>query len=91
MRYTQEQMQATVNEWEKSGQSKKAFCLERNINYPTFHYWYKRLKMPTSPGFTEVSVGMGGSSGACELIFPSGMRMVFQGEPPASWLRELVR
>jgi hypothetical protein len=42
MRYTQEQMQVTVNEWQNSKLSKKEFCRELNINYPTFHYWCKR-------------------------------------------------
>ena len=90
MRYTQEQKQATVNEWEKSGQSKKAFCLERNINYATFHYWHKRLKEPLSPGFTEVSVAVRQHTSTCELTFPSGARLVFNDQPSASWLRELV-
>jgi hypothetical protein len=91
MRYTQEQMQVTVNEWQNSKLSKKEFCRERNINYPTFHYWYKRLKTPVSSGFMEVGVAGEQRSGTCELIFPSGARMMFNDQPSVSWLRELVR
>ena len=90
MKYTQEQMELTIKEWEQSGLNKKAFCRERGITYPTFHYWYKRLS--GSSGFTEIAVASPSLSAtnSYELVFPSGTRMVFQEEPPVTWLRELV-
>lgn len=90
MRHTQEQMQTAINEWQQSELSKKAFCRQQNITYSTFHYWLKRVGSSADAGFTEINVEQGHCSG-CELIFPSGTRMVFQGEPSASWLRELVQ
>lgn len=90
MRYTREQMRSTINEWQDSGLSKKAFCREREINYATFHYWYKRMETPPSRGFAEVHIGTERHCGGCELIFPSGARMIFEGEPSATWLRALV-
>lgn len=90
MRYTQEQMDVAIKEWEHSGLSKKAFCSDRGITYSTFHYWCKRLS--GSGGFTEVKMASSpaSSSKACELIFPSGIRMVFVEQPSVQWLRELV-
>ena len=90
MRYTQEQMDATIKEWQQSGLSKKDFCLQRGITYHTFHYWYKRLS--GSVGFAEVNVRPSShfSSSAYELIFPSGVRMMFTEQPSVQWLRELV-
>lgn len=89
MRRTQEQMKAAINEWQQSGLSKKAFCQQRNITYHTFHYWCKRLDTAASPGFVEIKTAANGLRG-CEIIFPSGVRMNFQGEPSLAWLRELV-
>jgi len=91
MKYTSEQMQMVINEWQTSGLSKKAFCRQRSITYPTFHYWCKRLIEVPSPGFIEVPVQSHEGSIGCEIIFTSGARMIFQGEPSASWLREVLK
>jgi len=90
MKHTQEQIQGAIKEWQQSGLSKKAFCLERGITYQTFHYWCKRLS--ASSGFTEIKVARSSHRGISEyeLIFPSGVRMVFQEQPSVNWLRELV-
>jgi hypothetical protein len=84
-------MQQTINEWQQSGLSKKAFCRQHNITYQTFHYWYKRLSVSAVPGFTEIKVADPIRSNGHEIIFPSGARMIFHGEPSVNWLRELVR
>ena len=91
MKYTEEQMRQTISEWKLSGLTKKAFCRERNIVYHTFHYWFNRINKATSSGFTEISLPARKMNGSCELIFPSGARMIFDGEPSASWLREVLR
>ena len=94
MKYTEEQIQGAINEWQTSGLSKKAFCRQRNIVYQTFHYWYKRIAKGPSSGFVEVPLPQferSGGSGGCEIVFPSGARMLFQGEPSANWLREVLR
>ncbi|MEO8471652.1 MAG: hypothetical protein ABI477_05640 [Chryseolinea sp.] len=90
MKHTQEQMQATINEWKHSGLSKRAFCRDRGITYQTFHYWYKRVSSISS-GFTELNVVSHPPTNACELSFTSGVRMVFHNEPSVSWLLELIR
>ncbi|MEJ7643790.1 MAG: hypothetical protein WKF87_04295 [Chryseolinea sp.] len=89
MRRTQEQMQSAITEWEQSGLSKKAFCQQRNITYQTFHYWCKRIDTAPSPCFVEIKTALDRLRG-CEIIFPSGVRMNFHGEPSVAWLRELV-
>jgi hypothetical protein len=91
MRYTQEEMKAVISEWQNSGQSKKEFCRDRKIVYQTFHYWFKRLSGARSSGFSEVKIPVSNQIGSFELIFPSGARMTFQGEPSASWLRDLIK
>ena len=93
MKHTSEQMQLVINEWQTSGLSKKAFCLQRNITYPTFHYWFKRLNRDRDAvsGFAELAVQRDERRGGSEIIFPSGARMIFDGEPSPGWLRELLR
>lgn len=82
-------MRGVIKEWQTSGSSKKAFCRLKQINYPTFQYWCKRLEDDGSSGFTEVS--MNSNVVPLEIVFPSGARMVLHGEPSAMWLRELLR
>lgn len=91
MKYTAEQIQVAINEWQVSGLSKKAFCLQRDICPQTFYNWLKRKNESGSPGFTELTLPVRGRSNNCEVIFPSGARMILQGEPSASWLREVLR
>jgi hypothetical protein len=91
MKHSSEQMQLVVNEWQASGLSKKEFCRQRNMTYQTFHYWCKRLIGGPSLGFTEVCIQSHETGSGCEIIFPSGTRMIFRGEPSASWLREILR
>jgi transposase-like protein len=90
MRYTEEQMNIVIKEWQQSGLSKKAFCHQRGITNSTFHYWLKRFS--GSGGFAEVKVRSSShcSSNACEVVFPSGVRMMFSEQPSVQWLRELV-
>ena len=91
MKHTSEEMQVVIREWQTSGSSKKTFCHQRDIKYQTFQYWYKRLADASSSGFTEVRVDSGARAGAFEIVFPPGARMLLQGEPSASWLREVLR
>lgn len=91
MKYTAEQIQVTINEWQVSGLSKKAYCIQRNICPQTFYNWLKRTDQTVSPGFTEVALPGHERGSSCEVIFPSGARMLLHGEPSASWLREVLR
>lgn len=91
MKDRSEQMQLLISEWEASGLNKKEFCRERNIKYPTFQYWCKQLRSIPVTGFAEVRIQRPEPSGGCEVTFPSGVRMIFHGEPSVSWLRELLR
>ena len=90
MKHTQEQMEQSISSWRQSGLTKKTFCKQENIAYATFNYWCKRLSAPVQSGFSEINVD-GTLSGGHEIRFPSGARMIIQGEPSANWLRELVR
>jgi transposase-like protein len=91
MRHTKEQKQVIIRDWQNSGLNKKAFCRDRQITYQTFHYWWKRLSPVAPSGFCEVKLPHPHRSETIEMVFPSGARMTFQGEPSAVWLRELLK
>lgn len=91
MRYTAEQVQVIISEWQGSGLSKKAFCRERGIVHQTFYNWLRRAGKPLVRGFAEVPVPRSVQCSGCEVIFPSGARLIFKDEPSPSWLREVLR
>lgn len=39
-----ERMLSMIADWHQSGMSKKAYCLENEINEATFYYWFSRSK-----------------------------------------------
>ena len=47
-----------VEEWRRSGMSQKAFCLEKQLSYSAFYYWYRKLaECPPTAGPVEKSAG----------------------------------
>jgi hypothetical protein len=94
MKRTLSQMQEICQRWEQSGLSRRIFCEQNNIAHQTFNYWYKRIASKENAGFAEVPLPGGVAAGkkvAVEVIFPSGARITFEGEPSVQWLKELVR
>lgn len=89
MQNTSEKMELFFGKWQSSGQSKMAFCKSEGISYASFHYWAKRFSKPGGSGFSEVPL-KSSSAPCCELIFPSGVRMVFDATPSVSYLKELL-
>ena len=85
-----EQKRLVYTRWQESGLSRMAFCKREQISYASFNYWHKQFSEEKPPaGFSEVVLSPP-SSCTTELIFPSGVRMVFHSEPPAGWLKELL-
>ena len=90
MRNTTEQMRTHYVKWQESGLSKKVFCKTNGLPYGTFMYWQKQLSTPEEgEGFSEIPI-MPVCSYPVEVIFPSGVRMVFQATPSVDWLKALV-
>ncbi len=55
---TSAQWHALIHQFESSGQSRAAFCRERNIGYPSFCLWYNRLAgKRVKPALTELATG----------------------------------
>jgi len=37
-------MLSMIADWQQSGKSKKAYCVENGISEATFYYWFSRSK-----------------------------------------------
>jgi hypothetical protein len=90
-----EERRRMLEDWSASGQSIKAFCKERNIAYPSFFYWQKKLnkKERANTGtFLEIPSGVG-SSGIpqAEVIYGNGNRIALYVIPDAMLLKQLVQ
>ena len=56
-RRTPEQWAELVQDYEASGQSKRAFCAERGIGQSTLRYWRRRLEQRSGQAQVAVSQG----------------------------------
>jgi transposase-like protein len=70
-RYNKEDKTRLVQEWEKSGKSKRAFARELGLNYQTFSAWTRQPE--DGQGFVEIGGKLeeGGAEGRVDLT-PSG-------------------
>ncbi len=74
-----------MNEQAKSGLTKKAFCLEHDINLGTFHGWCKSARQKSKkaggegkPKFQEINMSLGAGC-PVEIILPGGARVCLRG------------
>lgn len=89
MESSSEQMRKYYDQWQSSGLSRMAFCKQEKINYATFNYWHKQFTTDQRSGFSEVTLNPG-SEFSTELIFPSGVRLLFPCLPPVAFLKTLI-
>lgn len=90
-------MFSLIEAWRASGKTQRDFCLEKDIAYGKFHYWLKRYRghdstTATRSGFVTVEVNdhLAAGSGALELIYPDGRRLIFYKHVDPSFLRTLL-
>jgi hypothetical protein len=87
-----EQRFAMIVDWMQSGLSQKQFCLQSNVGYHVFHYWYKvyRLHQSSATG-SFVPVQMPAQLQAkVEVLLADGKRIVFHQAVSADFLRALI-
>lgn len=83
---------AMIATWQQSGQSQKQFCLQNNIAYHVFHYWYKvyRKQAPALSGsFVAVKIATELQSNV-ELHLTDGRYIVFRQPVSADFLKALI-
>ena len=83
---------AMITTWQQSGQSQKQYCLQNNIAYHVFHYWYKVFRNQTSAdkgSFVAVNIGTELQPNV-ELHLTDGRRIVFHQPVSAHFLKALI-
>lgn len=68
-------MLSMISEWQRSGKSKKTYCLENGINEATFYYWFSRSKENGSATGSFITIGKSDRDSAIEVIYPNGVRI----------------
>lgn len=89
---SKEEMRSIVEDWKRSGLSKKKFCELEGIATGTFYYWLKCCSTPMKKeedlsGFQEVipEVGMD-----VEVCYPNGVVIRLPKDSPLSKLGQLI-
>jgi hypothetical protein len=81
-----------IANWQQSGQNQKQFCLQNNIAYHIFHYWYKVYRSEqTDAGGSFVTLDLAPQlQPNVELHFTDGRRLVFHQPVSADFLKALI-
>lgn len=89
----QQQMFGHIDQWQQSGLSQKAFCIQVNLAYHIFHYWYKcyRIKeSKPSSSFMKLEVSSPSPTSHTELVLPDGRRLLFHQPVTIDYLKALI-
>lgn len=89
---TREHHLSMIANWQQSGQNQKQFCLQNNIAYHVFHYWYKvyRNKQAVTDGsFVAITVSQQVQANV-ELHFTDGRRLIFHQPVSVDFLKALI-
>lgn len=79
-----------IQVWERSGQSRAAFCRARGLSPATFDYWRRLLRDPPR-ALVPVTVS-GAVAGPVEIGLPNGLRLRMVGTDVAharAWVEAL--
>jgi hypothetical protein len=80
--------------WKKSGISKKAYCDQQGLGYPTFLYWVAKINPAAdSPGsFSELALPTNSlpSAAGIEIAYPNGTKIRLQGDFTAAFIKSLL-
>lgn len=92
-----DQMFSLIEQWKKSELSQKSFCIQHELRYYIFHYWYKRYRnehkslVGKASSFIPIKVNPSLSSLVhTELVYPDGKRVLFHQPVDAQFLRTLL-
>ena len=93
----QQQMFAMIEQWQQSGLTQKAYCIQNNIAYHIFHYWYRCYRHnqsatdPDSSSFVKLQVSSPAIIAHTELLLPDGKRLLFHQPVSSDYLKALIR
>jgi transposase-like protein len=88
-RYSKEQKQVHINDCEKSGKSKRAYCLEHNIPYYTFCSW-KKLQSHAAKQFLPIEISKTSTTPFATLHFAQHITLEIHEHVQATYLQQLI-
>jgi transposase-like protein len=94
--HQRQQKLAMIEDWSRSGLSQKQYCLQHNIAYHTFYYWYKRYRTASGDStegkslFVPLQAATFASVAPTELLLPDGRRLLFHQPVSADFLKTLI-
>jgi len=99
----QQKMFDLIVQWKRSGLSQKAFCLQFEVRYCVFHYWYKRYReahpqdtldnttVHNTSSFIPLHINSPlAAASHAELIYPDGRRLLFHQPVDANFLKTVI-
>lgn|SRR5690606_10514014 len=93
----QQLMFSLIEVWKKGDQTQQEFCREKELDYQQFQYWLRRYRQVNEPGstqtqFTQIRLRTQAvTSGALELVFPDGRKLVFHQPVEVAFVRSLIQ
>jgi len=85
-----------IEQWKQSDLTQRAFCLQNNITYHVFHYWYKRYRDARleadsrTPSFIKLELSPSAIYAHAELILPDGKRLLFHQPVSSDYLKAII-
>lgn len=85
-----------IDQWKNSNQSQKSYCIDHNIRYHVFHYYFKRYRAAhagrkdNTPSFVKLQLEQSPARAHAELILPDGKRLVFHEPVGSDFLKALI-
>lgn len=80
-----------IQTWERSGQSRAAFCAARQLNLHTFDYWRRALRANPPPALVPVVVKpLPVAAAPIDVLLPNGIRLQVPSGSDTASLRSLL-
>ena len=82
---------AMITSWQQSGQTQKQYCLQTNIAYHIFHYWYKVYRdQHAAAGASFVALNIESLQANVEIQLTDGRRIIFHEPVSTTYLKALI-
>ena len=99
-RYTDQERQDFIAQWQQSGKNKMVFCKEHSLSYYSFNDWIKRRNKKSKPkpsqscrqaGFLPVKVKSNPDKPFAELVLRNGTAINLFHAVDANYICQLIK
>lgn len=82
-----------IRQWQSSGISQKQFCLDNNLAFHSFYYWYKKFRNeqqnPSTDAFIPLQI-TGSNDSFASISFTNGRTLHLHQAVSADYLNALL-